>query len=213
MCGGTRRCQHLVMRRWGLSPRVRGNLRLRSPSTTEVGSIPACAGEPVVLSSGSASHTVYPRVCGGTTNPEGDIHDVAGLSPRVRGNRAMYSQQSSPSGSIPACAGEPRPPRRSGAGCGVYPRVCGGTLYDIASGTQESGLSPRVRGNHPVDVHDAARPRSIPACAGEPARAILGGPGLQVYPRVCGGTIFTKSPSAKLTGLSPRVRGNLRRPP
>ena len=49
---------------------------------------------------------------------------------------------------------------------------------------------------------------SIPACAGEPARATapLSLPG--VYPRVCGGTgsILTNVPHS--TGLSPRVRGN-----
>ena len=76
----------------------------------------------------------------------------------------------------------------------VYPRVCGGTL---ATYTPE-------RSDH----------RSIPACAGEPysrydQRNLADG----VYPRVCGGTLATehKDRTTSLsTGLSPRVRGNLR---
>ena len=71
------------------------------------------------------------------------------------------------------------------------------------------GLSPRVRGNRdrPPDV--VPRLRSIPACAGEPARlrAVAGQP--QVYPRVCGGTCPAMLVPAYFSGLSPRVRGNL----
>ena len=50
--------------------------------------------------------------------------------------------------------------------------------------------------------------RSIPACAGEPdslvSPAIVG----EVYPRVCGGTIYALVSHAIHNGLSPRVRGN-----
>ena len=75
------------------------------------------------------------------------------------------------------------------------------------------GLSPRVRGNrshhHPHRCWD----RSIPACAGEPKRNLEKGNLLGVYPRVCGGTRPGKRESGFQRGLSPRVRGNLRRIP
>ena len=72
----------------------------------------------------------------------------------------------------------------------------------------ESGLSPRVRGNHAGQLHQLAVIGSIPACAGEPRSRP--GPGLVrgVYPRVCGGTALLKYWAPDLTGLSPRVRGN-----
>ena len=53
--------------------------------------------------------TVYPRVCGGTTTMY-CLHSIGnGLSPRVRGNRACTRNDDRTGGSIPACAGEPRP--------------------------------------------------------------------------------------------------------
>ena len=51
---------------------------------------------------------------------------------------------------------------------------------------------------------------SIPACAGEP-KASEHERHLsrqRVYPRVCGGTIYSSTPTSSRAGLSPRVRGN-----
>ena len=70
----------------GLSPRVRGNLVSPLPQLLFVGSIPACAGEPIVLAVFQAEATVYPRVCGGTASTTMTAVPIAGLSPRVRGN-------------------------------------------------------------------------------------------------------------------------------
>ena len=50
--------------------------------------------------------------------------------------------------------------------------------------------------------------RSIPACAGEPPRRLLGMRICEVYPRVCGGTRKTAAAPIAPAGLSPRVRGN-----
>ena len=51
-----------------------------------MGSIPACAGEPLLLRSGPLRCAVYPRVCGGTHESTSHAGGAAGLSPRVRGN-------------------------------------------------------------------------------------------------------------------------------
>ena len=51
------------------------------------GSIPACAGEPMACSMAWHSAMVYPRVCGGTGLRVAAGLSLAGLSPRVRGNR------------------------------------------------------------------------------------------------------------------------------
>ena len=50
--------------------------------------------------------------------------------------------------------------------------------------------------------------RSIPACAGEPDRRFWLGRTARVYPRVCGGTNLREVLYYRLSGLSPRVRGN-----
>ena len=178
----------------------------------ERGSIPACAGEPTARRYGDYMPTVYPRVCGGT----GDISPVfphnPGLSPRVRGNLELPRVGPANQRSIPACAGEPPGKPFTGYARRVYPRVCGGTSRIFSDQDSLSGLSPRVRGNpgHGRIRHTARR--SIPACAGEP-RSIIGIEDVEgVYPRVCGGTALNTLPSLPSWGLSPRVRGNPRRP-
>ena len=52
---------------------------------------------------------------------------------------------------------------------------------------------------------------SIPACAGEPADSGVTPSPCWVYPRVCGGTLHIVLSPLYLSGLSPRVRGNLNR--
>ena len=131
-----------------------------------------------------------------------------GLSPRVRGNRPGRARGRWGSRSIPACAGEPRrhpPPVRHPR---VYPRVCGGTYWYFADQMFAVGLSPRVRGNRGRAISTAASPRSIPACAGEPAPPAGRPVPTAVYPRVCGGTDIVAGGGQGGEGLSPRVRGN-----
>ena len=151
---------------------------------------------------------VYPRVCGGTSQYEKAHRCGDGLSPRVRGNPAGRAGVQGPSGSIPACAGEPRAPDPAPSASGVYPRVCGGTPSRETALVERWGLSPRVRGNRAgaVAVHVVAG--SIPACAGEPQTRHPGRSGGAVYPRVCGGTRSRPSRVVRVRGLSPRVRGN-----
>ena len=70
----------------GLSPRVRGNLRRRLEVKGEVGSIPACTGEPILPIIETDLAGVYPRVYGGTPPKTLATTPSKGLSPRVRGN-------------------------------------------------------------------------------------------------------------------------------
>ena len=50
--------------------------------------------------------------------------------------------------------------------------------------------------------------KSIPACAGEPRYLLDKVTLLQVYPRVCGGTVYWGKLIQPSGSLSPRVRGN-----
>ena len=92
------------------------------------GSIPACAGEPLLPRKHLRHTEVYPRVCGGTYHKRAAILPVTGLSPRVRGNRSKVLGGVRNQGSIPACAGEPPALRVNNEVHEVYPRVCGGTI-------------------------------------------------------------------------------------
>ena len=127
VCGGTRARRAGETAKEGLSPRVRGNLEPEMPKCGSTRSIPACAGEPSFIINELAATTVYPRVCGGTSTRWWRITDTGGLSPRVRGNPGRTPRTVSPTGSIPACAGEPVSSRTGELSQRVYPRVCGGT--------------------------------------------------------------------------------------
>ena len=197
----------------GLSPRVRGNLRANSVSDQAPGSIPACAGEPRKSACRRFTTGVYPRVCGGTQSAAQMNQSPRGLSPRVRGNPGTLPADRRHLGSIPACAGEPRPKPPRPRSWTVYPRVCGGTGIVTLAEDRGAGLSPRVRGNLCGGTRRGAAVmaamRSIPACAGEPAFSALPRRPCTVYPRVCGGTHIGGRRPRICHGLSPRVRGNL----
>ncbi len=70
------------------------------------------------------------------------------------------------------------------------------------------GLSPRARGNLYRLEKELGRPRSIPACAGEPLSDRPATFGSTVYPRVRGGTPAAPVSMGPGLGLSPRARGN-----
>ena len=171
-------------------------------------SIPAPAGEPLWLSPGIWTSSVYPRACGGTAvlDVDGDVR--AGLSPRLRGNRCEPCKTVRVVGSIPAPAGEPSGHFCPSVSLKVYPRACGGTPAPVSRALPRSGLSPRLRGNHRYAVQHHVQLRSIPAPAGEPSQGVPGAGGPPVYPRACGGTARRPPRPIRMTGLSPRLRGN-----
>ena len=176
----------------GLSPRVRGNRRWGNSSSRGPGSIPACTGEPSPGRWRGRGDGVYPRVYGGTLPITLAVLARAGLS-------AWASFASRPSGGGPRAR--------------VYPRVYGGTFSWVYGHDQSEGLSPRVRGNRRHDLDLRGRARSIPACTGEPVPVSINGLSPTVYPRVYGGTTEIPTTATGMSGLSPRVRGNLRRQP
>ena len=113
-------------------------------------------------------------------------------------------------GSIPAGAGEPQKAYADALNSRVYPRGCGGANLFSTGSKLAGGLSPRVRGSlrqaaHPIEVRG-----SIPAGAGEPARANECFGRAWVYPRGCGGAHRRCCARLSPWGLSPRVRGSRR---
>ena len=192
----------------GLSPRVRGNRGVAQRAGDALRSIPACAGEPVMVKCDFRGVQVYPRVCGGTYAQYQHSAGFDGLSPRVRGNLISFLRAVVVVRSIPACAGEPTWCVIGATELAVYPRVCGGTAPGGRGIDEGLGLSPRVRGNRVRRTRRLSKRRSIPACAGEPQRPGPSATVKRVYPRVCGGTVAQVPPAGRSEGLSPRVRGN-----
>ena len=189
VCGGTSIQQGVTVLAEGLSPRMRGNPRVRNKRGASRGSIPAYAGEPKSQPVNSPNNWVYPRVCGGTHPKKTPPGTPTGLSPRMRGNPQIETIQVLPDA--------------------VYPRVCGGTSSLYASAGLTRGLSPRMRGNRAHRDRQALCAGSIPAYAGEPKRPSPRRSRAPVYPRVCGGTFALPIPASWPKGLSPRMRGNL----
>ena len=194
----------------GLSPRVRGNPLSRRQGGR---SIPACAGKPEI-----ACRSI--SVCGDQRHR----CIVSGLSPRVRGNQGTDKRRV-----YPRVCGDP-----SGDKDAVYPRVCGETVlppcrrvYQLGETTLVCARSiPACAGKPRGRLgHIANGAGSIPACAGKPASTssphafapvpwTIASP-KTVYPRVCGETpckaysVYPRNLGECLSGLSPRVRGNL----
>ena len=187
---------------------MRGNLLLEMPAAIPARSIPAYAGEPLVLLVRRKPDEVYPRVCGGTAPTPGWGGCALGLSPRMRGNRHPLVRATRPGGSIPAYAGEPPASPTPSHTRPLYPRVCGGTPRRRRYTSPAGGLSPRMRGNHTSCWRNLNIFGSIPAYAGEPHPHPRQRANQTVYPRVCGGTTQEGGYNVNIVGLSPRMRGN-----
>ena len=209
VCGGARvRILRFHCAR-GRSPRVRGSLCCAVDGLDPDGSIPACAGEPIIARAAAGSRWVDPRVCGGAMIGQNDIMQEVGRSPRVRGSLHRPGAALQDFGSIPACAGEPGSAWQARTAHRVDPRVCGGAgdIDDLFG--ELRGRSPRVRGSLDIVAPPREPHRSIPACAGEPLPPQSPGCAAEVDPRVCGGAMHLSGTSEKILGRSPRVRGSL----
>ena len=127
LCGGTPCTMYVGVMALGLSPPVRGNLDRPPLGIQRRRSIPACAGEPLLIAAIRPADGVYPRLCGGTAHYGAVLTSHGGLSPPVRGNPRSFWGGIIELRSIPACAGEPRLGSAIACWGRVYPRLCGGT--------------------------------------------------------------------------------------
>ena len=149
----------------------------------------ACGGNHVVVAVRAGLVGVYPRACGGTASRWALVQRGSGLSPRLRGNHSTMRRRGTPTGSIPAPAGEPRVVDIRKSETKVYPRACGGTFDYVDERSELMGLSPRLRGNRICSEITTGNARSIPAPAGEPRQGHGRRSRHRVYPRACGGTL------------------------
>ena len=206
-CGATRTLVTQCAFCRGLSPRMRGYLKLRMMLDRLAGSIPADAGLPADGNLPGARVGVYPRGCGATRCTRQNRRWGQGLSPRMRGYLSRLEDLDPAQGSIPADAGLPAASGSASPRSGVYPRGCGATdtIKDLSD--DGLGLSPRMRGYPVPTVQHRVVLGSIPADAGLPPLRPRRWGLPQVYPRGCGATFVYRDLPSGPTGLSPRMRG------
>ena len=127
VCGATALEEDIAGLAEGPSPRVRGNRVQAAVSGHAQGPIPACAGQPRVISVSRSPIKAHPRVCGAT--PLDFIACLLGNgpSPRVRGNLQELDTHRHKGGPIPACAGQPWSCPFASQSAWAHPRVCGAT--------------------------------------------------------------------------------------
>ena len=192
----------------GLSPRVRGSLWPGHLKLLVLGPIPACTGEPSGRPCRRSRDRAYPRVYGGALLSRRGLGRSMGLSPRVRGSLVHQDLIKRGPGPIPACTGEPVSHLAEEEQCQAYPRVYGGADVGGDRRERDRGLSPRVRGSRPDAERLGGFTGPIPACTGEPGAEADSRGCAAAYPRVYGGAAAAPITSARMSGLSPRVRGS-----
>ncbi len=92
-CGATSALSCAYISGWGLSPRMRSNLRRGSRSLCRRGSISAHAEQPSGLEQCREARGVYLRACGATLRCVCERSGKPGLSPRMRSNRHAPSRR------------------------------------------------------------------------------------------------------------------------
>ena len=182
---------------------------MRTAKPPYVGSIPAHAGKPVIMSTRRPLGGVYPRPCGETAPGTPPSIDAGGLSPPMRGNPLFSCLILMHRGSIPAHAGKPILILLMRDCAGVYPRPCGETADQFGTPTGQWGLSPPMRGNRLRSDMAVGGDGSIPAHAGKPTALTIQATQHWVYPRPCGETCTAARQISGVWGLSPPMRGNL----
>ena len=192
---------------FGSSPRVRGTGLNACHLSAASRFIPACAGNGPAGRSLYGPSPVHPRVCGERIVSQAQEQPTPGSSPRVRGTARTAARTPQRSRFIPACAGNGRCSRSIPSPDSVHPRVCGERNLRKASGWEDSGSSPRVRGTERLGAERDAPARFIPACAGNGPQSRQVEVRLTVHPRVCGERRLPRSFSMCIAGSSPRVRG------
>ena len=206
-CGEKRRGRKWARRRWGSSPRVRGEVVDNQHHFDGLGIIPAGAGRRRVLGVFLVVHGDHPRGCGEKSTISMASLMRRGSSPRVRGEEARYPGPHRPRGIIPAGAGRRSPSRCPGRARRDHPRGCGEKcdLYPELKGKE--GSSPRVRGEGAPTPPATTSSGIIPAGAGRSGSFKRAASSARDHPRGCGEKVYLPLLRGRKQGSSPRVRG------
>ena len=172
-----------------------------------MGIIPAGAGKRPTGWRSPSRRGDHPRGCGEKWRESRRAANLEGSSPRVRGKVIGLTFAIAYARIIPAGAGKSFRRRRGGRGRGDHPRGCGEKVPWTQDVLRHSGSSPRVRGKAPRRQNRMHPAGIIPAGAGKSVEHGGDGNVGPDHPRGCGEKQHRRSPAARATGSSPRVRG------
>ena len=171
------------------------------------GIIPAYAGNTLFGLSSARNVRDHPRVCGEHHLSCESIAVYGGSSPRMRGTPIGIVHRKTPTGIIPAYAGNTFAGFLPSYFSWDHPRVCGEHTDDDYNGTYSTGSSPRMRGTRMPFNAIHADGGIIPAYAGNTSPRIRSRTQSWDHPRVCGEHQCIVCYDFLVQGSSPRMRG------
>ena len=191
----------------GSSPRARGTRHRRRRHDAAARFIPASAGNTRTKLGAARLRSVHPRERGehGRFVLAGHRHD--GSSPRARGTPELDVTRDTVARFIPASAGNTSSSSVFMATSPVHPRERGEHLLDGVEVGRRAGSSPRARGTRWGGPCRSARPRFIPASAGNTWGRRRDRSARPVHPRQRGEHPPRPMLSPASPGSSPRARG------
>ena len=165
---------------------MRGKLGQIIKTETRNRIIPAHAGQTHNGVLDAVCRSDHPRACGANFCVFVVVSVGAGSSPRMRGKQGLNQKNAYVTRIIPAHAGQTKRPDYKDAISTDHPRACGANQNVGRNRAREAGSSPRMRGKRGRWRWPVARPRIIPAHAGQ----THGAPGKSTttadHPRACG---------------------------
>ena len=157
----------------GSSPRMRGTPKTKRMICFITGIIPAHAGNTVRPRRRSGAPRDHPRACGEHLGLTSWMPAGSGSSPRMRGTQHYINAGLSPTGIIPAHAGNTETAARWRSGRRDHPRACGEHVFGLGAILVLWGSSPRMRGTLRVSSLSLSFPGIIPAHAGNTYSAVF----------------------------------------
>ena len=132
----------------GSSPHMRGTRITRCSTISNLGIIPAYAGNTRPAWKAGRPPRDHPRICGEHISSRGNVSTFLGSSPHMRGTRIRAHGYVDTAGIIPAYAGNTAVCNGSSAFNRDHPRICGEHFLLKPTEHISEGSSPHMRGTH-----------------------------------------------------------------
>ena len=191
----------------GSSPRMRGTPFLAVVLESDLGIIPAYAGNTEYRQTTNPPRRDHPRVCGEHVDAIDIARTSLGSSPRMRGTHNATFDMDCTMGIIPAYAGNTVSKPKILSLQWDHPRVCGEHSTSSNPPDVVSGSSPRMRGTRGILSRGSPSHGIIPAYAGNTSLPNVFAILTRDHPRVCGEHGVMSGVRVHTTGSSPRMRG------
>ena len=197
----------LPLASWGSSPHARGTPHHIDHGATQLGIIPACAGNTGVGGGGGGVCWDHPRMRGEHLGSTSNGVPAWGSSPHARGT-LVFSIGIIPSlGIIPACAGNTQRVIHIAHHVVDHPRMRGEHHRAWLRSSADAGSSPHARGTQHDELSEHVAPGIIPACAGNTRTSDTHATYPRDHPRMRGEHGFDGDDFVSAEGSSPHARG------